>query len=185
MTLESADRDRRHELAEIFSDPLAFRRWYEEAVRVVYRYLYPRCAGDASLAEELTQQTFIQAIEHRATYGGRASATTWMCTIARHRLADHYRRVDRDERRHLRLVVREIPAGSIDPVASIDDRDAILAALRDLPALQRAAVILCYLDGLTVREAAEELDRSESATESLLSRARDRLRRTLKERPDG
>ena len=185
MTLAPGERDRVRELADTFADPVEFRRWYEEAVTVVYGYLVPRCGSDVSLAEELTQQTFIQAIERRDSYEGRASSVTWLCSIARNKLADHYRRLDRDERRHLRLIVREIPGASDAGVSRIDERDAVIDALRDLPPLQRAAIVLCYLDGLSVREAASTLGRSESATESLLSRARERLRTTLKERPDG
>jgi RNA polymerase sigma-70 factor (ECF subfamily) len=177
---------RKRELAETFSDPLAFRAWYESAVAQVYAYLFPRCGGDSALAEEMTQQTFIQAIERRSTYEGRSTDITWLCAIARHKLADHYRRLNREERRHLRLVVREIPSQAVHPgTTAVEDREVILAALRDLPPLQRAAVVLCYVDGLSVREAGAVLERSESATESLLSRARERLRQVLMERPDG
>lgn len=179
--------DIRRELAATLADPAAFRRWYEAMVVSVYRYLYPRCGGDAALAEDITQQTFITAIDRRETFEGRSSASTWLLTIARHKLADHYRRIDREERRHLRLVVREIPATqSGAPLgSSLEDRERILAALRQLAPLQRAVVVLCYVDGLSVREAAQELDRSESATESLLGRARDRLRTILREDTDG
>ena len=179
--------ERRREQAAIFADPVAFRRWYERAVVVVYRYLHGRCAGDTTLAEELTQATFIQAIDRRHSYEGRAESTTWLCAIARNLLTDHYRRLDRDERRHMRLVVREIPnrPPQADGIRAVEDREEILVALRSLPALQRAAVVLCYVDGLSVREAASTLGRSESATESLLSRARVRLRDILREGPDG
>jgi RNA polymerase sigma-70 factor (ECF subfamily) len=181
----SAPLDRARALADVFSDPVAFRRWYDTAVVRVYAYLYGRCGGDEKLAEELTQQTFIQAIERRHTFEGRSSDMTWLLAIARNKLADHYRRVDREERRHLRLVVREITVEHGESTWSVEDREAVLAALRGLPALQRAAVVLCYVDGLSVREAAGILKRSESATESLLSRARGRLRSTLSEGWDG
>ena len=184
MSASSAAPDRVAELAHTFADPAAFRRWYDDAVLRVYRYVYPRCGGDSTLAEEITQQTFIRAVERRSTYEGRASVTTWLMTIARNILADHFRRAAKDERRHLRLVVREIDM--VAPAsASVDDREAIMSALRALPASQRAAVVLCYLDGLSVREAAEVLQRSESATESLLSRGRARLRELLPEWTNG
>lgn len=175
----SAPDERTRALAGIFSDPVAFRRWYEAAVVRVYGYLWGRCGGDESLAEELTQQTFIQAIERRQTYAGRSSDMTWLLAIARNKLTDHWRRLDREERRHLRLVVREIAITRDTRQSSFEDREAVVEALRGLPALQRAAVVLCYVDGLSVRETAGMLGRSESATESLLSRARVRLRSTL------
>jgi RNA polymerase sigma-70 factor (ECF subfamily) len=177
--------DRARALDDVFSDPLAFRRWYETAVVRVYAYLHGRCGGDQALAEDLTQQTFIQAIERRQTFKGRSSDMTWLLAIARNKLTDHYRRIDREERRHLRLVVREITVGHGPSPSLVEDREAVLTALRALPALQRAAVVLCYVDGLSVREAAEILQRSESATESLLSRARERLRSTLSEGCNG
>jgi len=180
----SAERDRVAELARTFSDGDAFRRWYDDAVVRVYRYLYPRCGGDRGLAEEITQQTFMRAVERRSTYEGRASVITWLLTIARNILADHFRRAEKDERRHLRLVVREIDMVASAP-AAVDDHEAIMSALRALPASQRAAIVLCYLDGLSVREAAEVLQRSESATESLLTRGRARLRELLPEWTNG
>lgn len=182
----SAAPDRVAELARTFADPLRFRRWYDDAVLRVYRYVYPRCAGDSALAEEITQQTFTRAVERRSSYKGRSDVLTWLMTIARNALTDHYRRAAREERRHLRLVVREINVAGASPSASlIDDRDAILSALRALPASQRVAVVMCYLDGMSVRQAAEVLKRSEAATESLLSRARARLRELLPELSNG
>jgi RNA polymerase sigma-70 factor (ECF subfamily) len=176
------DRERVHELQAIFADADAFRSWYEDAVVRVYRYLFPRCGGDTALTEEITQQTFMSAIENRASYGGRSSPVTWLCTIARNKLADHYRRLDRDDRRHLRLVVREIDVADAG-TTSIEDRELVMSALRQMPAMQRAVLVLCYLDDLSVSEAARVLERSESATESLLTRARVRLREILRERP--
>ncbi|MEA2677936.1 MAG: polymerase sigma-70 factor, subfamily [Chloroflexota bacterium] len=166
------------ELLATFADPDAFRVWYEDAVVRVYRYLFPRCGGDAGLTEEITQQTFISAIENRSSFAGRSDSVTWLCAIARNKLADHYRRMDRIDRRHLRLVVREIDVES-DRTSVIEDRDMLMSALRKMPAMQRAVLVLCYLDDLSVAEAAGILERSESATESLLTRARARLREIL------
>ncbi|HET8785669.1 MAG TPA: RNA polymerase sigma factor [Candidatus Limnocylindrales bacterium] len=181
----SAAPDRVAELARTFTDPVAFRRWYDDAVVRVYRYVYPRCGGDSGVAEEITQQTFIRAVERRASYEGRASVTTWLMTIARNALTDHYRRTAREGRRHLRLVVAEIDEDVASQPSAIDEREAIVAALGALPASQRAAVVLCYLEGMPVRDAADVLKRSEAATESLLSRAKARLRELLPESADG
>ena len=67
--------DRARELSEVWSDPDAFRAWYEAAVVKVYRYLFGRTGGDAALTEELTQQTFIQAVHRRRClrWSGRRS----------------------------------------------------------------------------------------------------------------
>src|SRR5262245_55509838 len=98
------------ELREALADEAAFQRWYERVMPHVYAYLASR-ARDVHLAEELTQQTFIAAIEARRTFDGRSDSVTWLCGIARHKLADHFRRLEREERRLDRVVVREIEIG--------------------------------------------------------------------------
>ncbi len=177
--------DRTQALAATFADPVAFRAWYDDAVTRVYAYLYGRCAGDMDLAEELTQQTFIQAVRHWRSFDGRADPVTWLCSIARNKLTDHYREVDRRERRHLRLVVRQIAMAEAPLDRTVADREAVLEALRGVPSLQRAALILRYVDGLSLREVAQALGRSEDATESLLRRAKERFRAQYPESTDG
>lgn len=168
--------DRTQELAAAFADAAAFRRWYDVAVVRVYGYLHGRCGGDTHLAEELTQQTFIQAIRHWRSFDGRADSMTWLCSIARNKLVDHHRQLDRQERRHLRLVVREIPIASGTTERSIGDRDAVLATLQGMPALERSSLVLRYVDGLSLREVSKALGKSEDATESLIRRAKERFR---------
>ena len=52
-------------LNTIMADQAGFRDWYELALPRVYRYLLARCGGDADLAEELTQQTFVEGVRRR------------------------------------------------------------------------------------------------------------------------
>src|SRR5262245_40333388 len=100
---------REEDLRVVFADEVAFRRWYDRTLPAVDSYLASRCQGDD--AQELTQQTFIAAIGARSSFDGRSEPTTWLCGIARHKLADHFRRLDREERRQLRAEVREITVG--------------------------------------------------------------------------
>jgi RNA polymerase sigma-70 factor (ECF subfamily) len=165
------------DLTAIFADEAAFRSWYERQAPGVYAYLHGRCGGDTALAEELTQQVFLQAIRGHRTFDGRSDHATWLIAIARNRLVDHFRRLERDERRHLRLVVREIQVGGPEAEwATHDVRTEVAAALRQLPAAQRAALILHHVDGLPVRDVAKALGRSATAIESLLARGRERFR---------
>jgi len=181
------DPDRRTELAAIFADERRFRPWYDVAVRRVYAYLFGRCGGDASLAEELTQLTFTDALRHRDSYDGRADSITWLIAIARNRLLDHLRRQEREERRRLRLVIREIAPQDTHDAAwqTRDEHDDIVQAMRGLPAAQRAALIMHHVDGLSIREVAAAMDRSETAIESLLSRGRERFRTLYLEQDRG
>lgn len=163
----------------------AFRRFYDDALPRVYGYLLNRCQGDGTLAEDLAQIAFSEAVRRRNTFDGRSDPVTWLIGIARHKLADHFREQDREERRRMHLVVREL---TVDRDAGVwrelDQRQELIAALGRLTVIQRAVLILHYGDGLPVRDVAHEIGRSESATESLLTRARDALRVAYRESTD-
>ena len=176
MGLGATADDRRQQLAEVFSDSNAFRAWYDDAVGRVYGYLYGRSGGDLEVAEDITQQTFLQAIRYWQSFDGRSDAVTWLCSIARNKLADHYRERDRQRRRQLQLVVREIERQPTAPDQAVDDRDAIVAALRRLPDFERTALVLRYVDDLSVREVAGLLGRTVDATDALIRRAKERFR---------
>jgi len=97
--------------------------------------------------------------------------TAWLIGVARHKLVDHWRRIERDERR-LRAVADDGGADEMDPWDV--ELDIIVArdVLAQLGAHHRSALTLRYLDGLPVPEVAWVLDRSVHATEALLVRAR-------------
>jgi RNA polymerase sigma-70 factor (ECF subfamily) len=184
MTLERAIDDEGNELRLAFADERAFRDFYDRAMPRVFAYLVSRGGGDRDLAEELTQQTFMAAIAQRHAFDGRSDSVTWLCGIARHKLADHFRRLERDERRQFQLEVREITFGSDSRAwGSADERTAIRAALDRLPVAQRAALLFIDLDDRPVREVGRLLGRSESATQSLVTRARANFRRAYDKEP--
>ena len=137
-----------------------------------------RGGGDVALAEDLTQQTFVAAIDQRSRFDGRSDTITWLCGIARHKLADHFRAIERDERRQRRMEVRQIEFDREGPAGlGMEDRTMIAEILRSLPANQRAVLVFVVLDDLPVAEAARLMGKSRGATESLLFRARDSFRR--------
>ena len=167
------------DLREVLADEAAFRRWYDRMIPSVYSYVASRCLGDEDLAQELTQQTFIAAIHGRARFDGRSEPVTWLCGIARHKLADHFRRLEREEARTLRASVHALAQEGPDEAArwrGVDDRIVIADTLRRLPAAQRAVLTFVALDDLPVAEAARLLGKSFGATQSLLARARESFR---------
>jgi RNA polymerase sigma-70 factor (ECF subfamily) len=163
-------------LDAIVADRAAFRDWYDDALPRVYRYLLARCGHDVELAEELTQQTFVEALRRRSSFDGRSDVVTWLCAIGRHKLVDHYRRAGREHQRHLRLV-GEWTDGRADTWSQHSLQSQVQAGLAELPGEQRIVLVLRYLDRLSVREIATTIGRSEKATESLLSRAREAFRK--------
>jgi RNA polymerase sigma-70 factor (ECF subfamily) len=155
---------------------------YEEALPVVYGYFVRRC-GDRGTAEDLTSETFLAAAE-RAVHAVRESdpppvAIPWLLGVARHKLADHYRR------RHDRLAtpVAEVP----EPVDIADDWDCELdrlvaeSVLARLSEPHRTVLVLRYMDDCTVGECAELIGRTVHATEALLVRAKRAFRQQYPE----
>ena len=147
---------------------------YDDALPHVYGYLLARC-GDISLAEELTAESFLAAVSAVRKPGAPEPSIPWLIGVARHKLADHWRRVER-EQRGLRLLDGE-PAAVEDPWDMLVDRIRAREVLDRLGVHHRAALTLRYLDGLPVPEVARHLDRTLHATEALLVRARAAFRR--------
>ena len=172
----------RSEVAAVFTDEVAFRAWYERSLPRVYAYLYHRCGRDPELAEELAQQAFVEAVRGRARFRAQSDAITWVVGIARNKLVDHFRRVERDQRRHAALVSDFAGTEGALPPEPVGP-DEIDEALALLPALQRAVLVLHYMDHLPVREVARTIGKSEAATASLLARGRDSFRHAYQE-PD-
>jgi RNA polymerase sigma-70 factor (ECF subfamily) len=150
-------------------DPaLALLEIYDEALPEVHGYLLSRCR-DATLAQDLTAETFLAAVAGARRASGPVS-TGWLIGVARHKLADHWRHQER-EQRNLRLVHSEQHEAEDPWDATLD---AVLArqVLDQLGPHHRAALTLRYLDGLAVPEVADHLGRTVHATEALLVRAR-------------
>lgn len=147
---------------------------YDEALPHVYGYLLARC-GDSGLAEDLTAESFLAAVHAVREPGAADPSIPWLIGVARHKLADHWRRIER-EQRGLRLLDSD-RACADDPWDVVVDRIRAREALGRLGAHHRAALTLRYLDGLPVPEVARHLHRTVHATEALLVRARAAFRR--------
>lgn len=172
------------DLRDVIADDVAFRAWFERCMPRVYAYLLSR-SGSREIAEDLTQEVFLDAVRRPGTFDGRGDSLAWLLGSARNHLADHVRHHYRDRDRHERLV-REIRLDDMPSAAwqAADRRDAIRTALDALPLLQRAAMTFRFLDDLTIKEIAHRLDRSEDAVESLLRRARESFERRYREVTD-
>lgn len=154
---------------------------YDEAVPYVYGYLLRR-GGSREVAEELTATTFLAAVDSVGRDDTALVSVPWLIGIARHKLVDHWRRREREE--------RNLHAVAAEHTDRTDPWDAHLDALRarttldHLSVQHRAALTLRYVDDLPVPQVARVLDRTVHATEALLVRARAAFRSAY-DREDG
>lgn len=155
----------------------AFAQLYERHAVEVYRFVHRRCR-DHSLAEDVTQDTFVQAV--RSFEDPSAIRVGWLIQVARNRLLDVVRRQARYEGK-LRLAgARDAQE---DEPSAVVDRIRMSAALEELRIEHRVVLMLHYVDGFTIPELAEELGRTPKAVEALVTRARRALGQEL-ERTD-
>jgi RNA polymerase sigma-70 factor (ECF subfamily) len=169
-------------LAPASLDTEQFTEWYRSTLPRVYGYLYKATGGDRPRTENITQETFLQAVRTLQHGGHRTVTVPWLLSVARSRLIDAARSESRAERK-LKLVHNrsspDVDLSGID-LPEVNAKE-LLAGLRPL---ERMALALRYVDDLPVAQVALQLERSVRATESLLARSRRRLRDLLEEMTD-
>ena len=143
---------------------------YDEAVVDVYGYFHRRCRN-RSVAEDLNTETFLAAVESIERGVVETVTVAWLVGIARHKLVDHWRRVEREQRRLVAVDAEPQPPPDHDWEVQLDAL-ATQDVLGDLGEHHRSALTLRYVDDLPVAEVARLIDRTLHATEALLVRAR-------------
>ena len=146
-----------------------FMVFYDAAVGPLFGYLYRASGGQREVAQDLCQDVFVTVLTRVRAGDVSVLTVPWVITAGRNRLIDQWRRSARQERRLSQLFTNQ-------PVATPSVDDDLLAWIEQLPASQRAAVVLHYLDDLPVHEVANLLGKSHKSIESLLSQARQSLR---------
>jgi RNA polymerase sigma-70 factor (ECF subfamily) len=147
--------------------------FYGQALAGVYGYFLHRCGGSAAVAEDLTQETFLAAVIELKKGNRVRQPSAWIYGIARHKLLDYYRHEQRAGRQQsLTSTLEELDGAPFAATDESEARDRAIAALATVAPSQRATLVLCYVDGYSVPEAAHLLGKSVEAVESLLARGR-------------
>lgn len=173
-------------------DDAAFDYLVERYRRAMISFMY-RMVHNAAIAEELSQEVFLRVYRSRATYSADAKFTTWLYRIATN-LAVNHARDNKNERPEVKAILDETDEETGLSIDVADDRPnseqeilrrerlrAIRKHVEALPERQRIAVMMHKYQELDYRQIAEVLHLSESATKSLLFRAYEALRESLKD----
>ncbi|WP_216210737.1 sigma-70 family RNA polymerase sigma factor [Amycolatopsis aidingensis] len=171
-------------------DTEAFGRLYDRYVEVVFRYVLFRL-GDRDLAEDVTSETFLRALRRitSVSYQGR-DVGAWFVTIARNLVLDHVK----SSRFRLEIITDEVIEGGsaaftgaqqrpqVGPEQQVLNRATQAELFRCIASLgedQRECIVLRFLQGLSVAETAEIMNRNEGAIKALQHRAVRRLAQLL------
>ncbi len=154
---------------------------YAQNAEEVYRFLLRLC-GDATLAEDLLQNTFLKAIEKVDTFDNRCKLTSWLCQIAKNDYYDYLRKNHKYPTHALQDV--DIP----DPTASIDellaDRDTareIRMAVHLLPEPYKEVFLLRVYAQLPFREIGQMFQKTEVWGRVTYLRAKEMVLRKLED----
>jgi len=159
-----------------------FEEIYRGNVDVVMAYFARRCAEPQTVAD-LTSETFVRAAGTFASFDPRkGSARAWLFGIATHVFARHCAQTAQGRDAVARLAGRrQLDSDEIDELAGRIDAERagreLIGRCSQLPAIERSAVELVDLAGLTPKEAATALGVSRVVLRKRLSRARTRLRK--------
>ncbi len=178
-------------------DAHAFEQLYDRHQMRVWRFIF-RSVQDAATADELAQDVWLRVARQAAGYQPLAAAagrpvarfTTWLLTIARHRVVDHLRAarptlsLDEEDADDHTLADRLAAPSGFGPVRRIENRQQaaqLLAALEHLPPEQRDAFLLQAEGEMSVAEIAAATGVGLETAKSRLRYARAALRRALEE----
>jgi RNA polymerase sigma-70 factor (ECF subfamily) len=165
-------------IARVLSgDRIAARELYDAHSPRVFRLAF-RLTGDADLAREFTQDTFVRAFGQLARFRGDSALSTWLHRITVTVVANAMRKVKRFRERETDLEdVHPIHSDGpgVDPVL----RERLHRAIDGLAEIYRTTLIMHDVEGYTHTEIAEVLGVAEGTCKSRLSQARAQLRAAL------
>jgi RNA polymerase sigma-70 factor, ECF subfamily len=159
-------------------DRSAFARLIERYWDRLYRWLY-RMTRDRHMAEDLTQETFLKALNAVQTFRAGSNFRAWVFRIGHNNFVNQ-RRADRRSRHQLPEDAAEPEVGSVE--MAIENREALEAiarAVAELPSDFRAALTLRVEEDLSFREIARILNTTEETARWRVFKARQKLLKVL------
>jgi RNA polymerase sigma-70 factor (ECF subfamily) len=158
----------------------AFGRLYERYVDRIYNYVYYR-TGNSHDAEDLTARIFYRAIRHIGSYEDRgAPFAAWLYRIARNMVANWYRDNKSDRLLPLESAYGRVPGDGPEAALELmEDREALLAAIRQLPPERQELLILKFVERMPNAEIGHIMGRTEGAIKLLYYRTLRSLRQEM------
>ena len=150
---------------------------YQQHARTVYRYLFS-LTRDADLSEELTQETFYQAIRSSKRFDESCAVSTWLCAIAKNVLRTYRRK--HPETEGVEEQTLTIPSAEVDALASAGKLE-LMKKLHALREPYREVLYLRAFGGLSFREIGEVQGKTENWARVTFYRAKELLRKEVDE----
>ena len=161
----------------VAGDRLAARELYDAHAPRVFRLAF-RLTGEAELARELVQETFVRAFAQLGRFRGESALSTWLHRVTVSVVSNAMRKVKRFRARETDLdEASAMPA--VARAADPDLRDRLHRAIDELPEIYRLTLVMHDVEGYTHEEIASVLGVAEGTCKSRLSVARAQVREKL------
>lgn len=145
---------------------------YEQHAEQVYKYLITLCRN-TDLAQELTQETFYQAIRSIDNYNGECKMSVWLCQIAKH---TYYKYVDREVKQADQLHTNDHAISLEHDLIANENKIELFRMVHLLGEPFKEVVLLRLLGGLSFKEIGEIHQRNENWARVTFYRAKLKLR---------
>ena len=151
------------------------REVYRQHAQTVYKFLLAK-TRDEHLAEELTQETFYQAVKSVDCFDGTCKVSVWLCQIAKHLWYQHLRK----QKRETPLSPEELPESpgpsAEERLLEQEGRMDLLRLVHGLPEPTREVVYLRAFGGLSFREIGDVCGKTETWARVTFYRSKEKLR---------
>lgn len=152
---------------------------YRQHAQTVYRYLCS-LTGDEDLSEELTQETFAQAVSSIGRFDGSCKVSTWLCAIAKNQLMAYRRRHplqdSLDELSESGAALGGTAPSPEEETVAAERKRRLYAAIHESPEPAREVLYLRLLGGLSFREIGDVLGQSENWARVTFYRGKEKLK---------
>ena len=147
---------------------------YQQHAQTVYKFLMAQ-TGNAHLAEELTQETFYQAVRSIHRFDGSCKVSVWLCQIAKHLWYQHLRRQKHEVPADEETFQVPLPSAE-EELFRTQDQISLLRQVHDLPDPGREVVYLRAFGGLSFREIGDIMGRTENWARVTFYRGKEKLK---------
>lgn len=154
-------------------DPKAVSYWFKTYKNKLLTMVIGKISNRQD-SEEIVQQTFLNCLRHLPLFRGKSSIWTWMNSIARHEIADYFRK------KYAKKALKTTHLSDLLMIEEIDNSEEVSQKVKVILKKMRGhygeLLMLKYVDGKHVSQIAKEMGRSIKSVESDLFRARKEFR---------
>lgn len=154
----------------------SFVDYYEQYKNKIFVYFLYRVNFNRTIAEDLTSEVFLKALDHFASFDQDKSFQAWIFAIAHNHLVNYYRVANRETEL---LENQHISRRELEQVETAQELELVMRAINKMEYSDRDILLLRFVDQLSNTEIAELLGKEEGAIRTKMSRSLAKLRSIL------